>query len=95
MIGAALIAIAAQSAVQATNLPHNFTPLDQAARAIDAGRLDQARLMIAQQIAAGAKGPKLERLLADLAYASGNYAEAVARYPVSYTHLTLPTICSV
>jgi len=33
-------------------------------------------------------GPKIEEF-------EGKLAEAVAAKPVSYTHLTLPTICSV
>lgn len=51
-----------------------------AAHAIANGRLDQARLMIGNAIAAGASGPPVERMLADLAFASGNNAEALSRY---------------
>ena len=51
-----------------------------AEHALRAGRLDQAKLMIARAMAAGAAGPELDRTLADFAYASGNYAEALGRY---------------
>jgi Tfp pilus assembly protein PilF len=54
--------------------------LGEAAYAIQAGRLDQARLMIGNALKAGAKGPEVDRLLADLAYASGNYDRALASY---------------
>ena len=36
--------------------------------------------MLSRAVAAGASGPELDRTLASLAYASGNYAEALARY---------------
>ena len=60
-------------------------PLDPSAlpnidRAIEAGRLDQARLMIADQLKAGRPADTLDRPLADLAFASGNDEEALGRY---------------
>ena len=55
-------------------------PLSEAAHAIQAGRLDQARLMIGNAVKAGVRGPEVDRLLADLAYASGDYAGALPRY---------------
>lgn len=55
-------------------------PLSEVAHALQAGRLDQARLMIANAVKAGAKGPEVDRLLADLAYASGDYSAALPRY---------------
>jgi Flp pilus assembly protein TadD len=54
--------------------------LKGASQAVEAGRLEQARIMADRAMAAGAKGNAVERLLADLAYASSNYAEALARY---------------
>lgn len=48
--------------------------------AIEAGRLDQARLMIAHATADGVDGQAMSRLLADLAFAGGKYEEALARY---------------
>ena len=55
-------------------------PLSEAAHAIRAGRLEQARLMINNAVKGGISGPALERLNADLAYASGDYQGALARY---------------
>lgn len=54
--------------------------LTEAAHAISAGRLDQARTMVGEAIAAGAKGDQLDLVLADLAYSSGRSSEALARY---------------
>lgn len=54
--------------------------LSEAAHAIEAGRLDQARNMIAAAMAAGVKGPAVDRLLADLAFKSGRNQEALAGY---------------
>jgi Flp pilus assembly protein TadD len=53
-----------------------------AEHAVRADRLDQASLMVKRAIAAGASGPQLEHVLADLDFASGKYAEALARYEV-------------
>lgn len=64
-------AVVAQTAAQ---------PLSEAAHAIRAGRLEQARLMIANAIKAGEKGPEIDRLVADLYYASGNYKAALPAY---------------
>jgi Flp pilus assembly protein TadD len=55
-------------------------PLSEVAHALNAGRLDQARLMIANAVKAGAKGPEVDRLLADVAFASGDYSGALPRY---------------
>ena len=55
-------------------------PLSEATHAIQAGRLDQARLMIGNAVKAGARGPEVDRLVADLSYASGGYAGALPRY---------------
>jgi len=55
-------------------------PLSEAEHAIDAGRLDQARLMIGRAVAAGMKGPQVDLILADLAFASAKYDEALIRY---------------
>ena len=54
--------------------------LDEAAHAIAAGRLDQARTMIATAVAQGAAGEQVDKLMADLEYAAGNYALALPRY---------------
>ena len=54
--------------------------LGEAEHAIDANRLVQARHMLADALAAGERGPKVERLVADLAFADERWAEAQARY---------------
>lgn len=54
--------------------------LSEAAHALEADRIVQARRMIADAIAAGERGPKIDRLLADLAFAEKRWAEAQARY---------------
>ncbi|HEX6741578.1 MAG TPA: tetratricopeptide repeat protein [Sphingomicrobium sp.] len=55
-------------------------PLPEIEHALAAGRIEQARLMIGRAVAAGASGPQVERLLADLAFASGRNDEALPRY---------------
>lgn len=80
MIAGLLLGLAAAATSQPPLKANSSTVLQDAAQAIDAGRLDQARLMISRAIGAGAKGPSVERLLADLAFASGKYDEALSRY---------------
>ena len=66
-----------QAAIQpATTLPS----LAEVEHAIDAGRLEQARLMVGRQVATGMSGTDIDRVLADLAFASGKYDEALIRY---------------
>ena len=67
------------AAAAAAQSPAN---LDEAAHALAAGRFDQARMMIAQAIQEGAPADRVERLLADLDFASGNNRSALARYEV-------------
>ena len=55
-------------------------PLGEAAHALNAGRIDQARIMIANAVKAGARGPQLDRLLADLSFVSGNFPTALLQY---------------
>ena len=82
MIAALLIAASvAAKPVPVTAAPALPPPtLVDTAHAIAAGRLDQARIMIAKLVSRGAKGPQIERLLADTDFASGKFAEAGARY---------------
>src|SRR4051812_16913853 len=54
--------------------------LDEAQRAAAAGRLDQARLMISKAIAAGATQSEASRAIADFAFQSKKYPEALAAY---------------
>lgn len=79
MIPALLLAL---SAAAASVPPATADPsmVRDAAQAIDAGRLKEARLMIARAVGAGARGPAVEQLMADLAFVSGNFAEALAGY---------------
>lgn len=60
--------------------PLPAAPLAEARHAIEVGRLDQARLMIGKAVAAGSRGPAVDRLLADLAFASGRMSDAAGRY---------------
>lgn len=71
LVAAAAMQAAAEPAVQ---------PLGEATHAIEAGRLDQARIMIGNAVRAGARGEAIDRLLADLAFAYGDWAGALPRY---------------
>ena len=70
-----MILLAFAAAVAATN----FAPaLAEANHALVAGRLDQAQIMIARAVAAGANGDPVDRLLAQLAFARGQDEQALA-----------------
>lgn len=73
-----MLSLLLAAAVATASPPANA--LSEAAHAINAGRLEQARKMIGKAVAAGATGLPVERLLADLAFKSGHDAEALARY---------------
>lgn len=60
--------------------PAQTLALTEAANALSNGRIEQARIMIGNAVQAGAQGPQLDRLLADLAFGSGDYRLALARY---------------
>jgi tetratricopeptide (TPR) repeat protein len=75
-----LLLVAAAVAAPAASLPAKDPVLGGAAYAIQQGRLEQGRLMIAQAIKSGYSGLPVERLLADLAFASHKYDEALSRY---------------
>jgi Flp pilus assembly protein TadD len=74
-----LLFLSAQTAAPAATItpPPALPDIEQA---IDAGRLEQARLMAGRAVTAGIKGPQLDKVLADLAFASGKYDEALVRY---------------
>ena len=72
-----LIAASVAAATPVTPPP---PPLAEAAHALSSGRLDQARIMVGNAVKLGAAGPELDRLLADLAFESGDYAGAQVRY---------------
>jgi Flp pilus assembly protein TadD len=87
MIPLLLIAAAVRAAPAATSplvaalpQPSAHELLVGAEQALQADRLDQATMMVSRAMTAGASGAELDRVLADLAYASGKYVEALARY---------------
>jgi len=49
-------------------------------QAIDAGRLEQAKLMISRAIRNGDHGEAIDRLVADLSFASARHADALGQY---------------
>lgn len=77
-----MISVVLAAALAAAEPPADapVQPLSEAAHAIRAGRLQQARLMINNAVETGISGPALERVIADLAYASGDYQGALLRY---------------
>jgi len=54
--------------------------LDEAAHAIEVNRLEEARLILTNAVHQGYSGYRLDRLVADLAFATGSYADAEADY---------------
>ena len=54
--------------------------MGETVRAIQAGRLEQARLMLNTAIANGAQGDEVDRVRADLAFRLGDYAGALKSY---------------
>jgi len=80
MILALLIALSPVAAAQPALPPSPTVQLEEARRAAASGRLDQARLMIANAVAAGANPAESDRAIADLAFDAGNYPEALGVY---------------
>ena len=68
------------AASMATAQPSPNRSLAEASIALEAGRIEQARLMIGAAVKEGARGAVIDRLLADLAFASGDYRGALPRY---------------
>lgn len=60
--------------------PSSALSLSEVGRAIAAGRLDQAKAMLGTAVAAGARGEPVDRLLADLSLARGEYETALGLY---------------
>ena len=77
---ALMLADPVPAAVAPSVAPASQISLAEVGRAISAGRLDQARAMLSTAIAAGVKGEPVDRLLADLAMAQGDNAQALAMY---------------
>lgn len=69
-----------QPAAVAQPAAESQVSLADAGQAIAAGRLDQARQILGVALAAGVKGEPVDRLLADLAYASADYHQALQIY---------------
>jgi Flp pilus assembly protein TadD len=79
MIVAVALALALADPVAPVQ-PNAQLSLAEAGRAIAAGRLDQARDMLAEAVGAGARGDPVDRLLADLALARGENERALNYY---------------
>lgn len=69
-----------QPAAEPTASAYSQVSLAEAGRAIAAGRLDQAKAILGVAVAAGARGEPVDRLFADLHYASGEMEQALAYY---------------
>jgi len=54
--------------------------MGETVRAIQAGRLEQAQIMLNAAIANGTQGEEVDRVRADLAFRSGNFAAALKAY---------------
>ena len=82
MIVGLVLALALAEPVQPAqpSRPPAQLSLAEAGRAIAAGRLDQAKLMLSAAVAAGARGDPVDRLLADLALARGENEQALGFY---------------
>jgi len=72
----ALLAAASLAAAE----PSADQSLAEASIALEAGRVEQARLMIGAAVKGGAQGAAVDRLLADLAFATGDHKGALPRY---------------
>ncbi len=54
--------------------------LGDAVQALQAGRVEQARIIVDAAVKAGTQGPEIDRLRAELAFRSGDWPSAFARY---------------
>lgn len=77
-----ILSLLAASSLAAAPVPARPEPslLNDAGRAIDAGRFEEAKLLITRAVSAGASGLPVDRVMAKLAFASHKYAEALAGY---------------
>ena len=79
----AATSVSSATSVTAKDPPPHASPahrLEEVAHAISAGRLDQARRMLASVTGAGGSGVAVDRAAADLAFAERRNGEALARY---------------
>lgn len=79
MIVGLLVAASVVAQPVAARAPDSVV-LEDAAHAIDSGRLQEAKLLIARAIGAGARGVPVDRVNADLQFASGHYPQALSAY---------------
>ena len=75
-----LVVAASVAAQPPPATPASPSTLKDASHAIEAGRLEEAKLIIGRAIAGGATGAAVERVTADLAFAAGDYPQALAAY---------------
>lgn len=73
------VASAAPASVSVSTHP-DFSLLKDARQALDAGRLEEAKLLIGRAVASGVSGVPVERLVANLTFASRKYEEALSEY---------------
>lgn len=81
-----ILSLLAAASLATHSPPHTVadpTILADASHAIEVGRLEEAKLLIASAITAGFRGDTVERLTANLSFASGKYLQAL----VAYQHL--------
>lgn len=78
-----LLAAASLAGQSPPAAPPDPSILNDAAHAIDAGRLVEAKLIIARAISLGFRGDPIERLTGNVAFASGKYLQAM----VAFQHL--------
>ena len=83
LLAAASIAAHGTPATPSSPPPPDPSILQDASHAIDAGRLQEANLLIARAITEGFRGDPIERLTANVSFASGKYLEAM----VAFQHL--------
>ena len=79
LLAAASVAGQAPAAAPVTTATDDSI-LQDAAQAIQGGRLEEGRLILVRAISLGFRGARIERLTADIAYASGKYLQAMAAY---------------
>jgi len=80
LLAAASLTARAPASAAPTPPPVDSSIFQDASHAIDAGRLQEARLLLARAISAGYRGTPVARLTAQLDFVSGKYFEAWAAF---------------
>ncbi|HEX3423899.1 MAG TPA: hypothetical protein VHS33_10935 [Sphingomicrobium sp.] len=83
LLAAASVAAQKPPATPPPTAPPDPSILNDASQAIDSGRIEEATILIARAISEGFRGAPIERLTANVSFASGKYLEAF----VAYQHL--------